>query len=317
MEQSEQKQVVVRDQTELSVDDLKGQVAKIQEIMKNVMQEGQHYGVIPGTDKPTLLQPGAEKLAFTFRLATEYKITKTEYPRDHREYEVICRLSNMATGALVGEGVGMCSTRETKYRYRMAKRICPKCNAEAIIKGKEEYGGGWLCFKKTGGCGAKFEDSDPAITDQTTGRIENPDIADTYNTALKIGKKRSFVDAVKSATAASDIYTQDIEDLNISKKDTDAQDISGQKKDPHQKAPVKEDLTEGKKAALDLADKMRHDGKIDGDMWALMSDDINKAASAPRLAVVNREIEKRFAKEYPKVRGDGEKDKDQGTLLEG
>ena len=44
-------------------------------------------------------------------------------------------------------------------------------------------------------------------------REENPDIADTWNTVLKMAKKRAFVDAVKSTTAASDIFTQDIEDL--------------------------------------------------------------------------------------------------------
>jgi hypothetical protein len=34
---------------------------------------------------------------------------------------------------------------------------CPSCGVVgAIIKGKPEYGGGWLCFGKKGGCGAKF-----------------------------------------------------------------------------------------------------------------------------------------------------------------
>ena len=44
-------------------------------------------------------------------------------------------------------------------------------------------------------------------------RVENPDIADVYNTVLKMAKKRALVDAVKSTTAASDIFTQDVEDL--------------------------------------------------------------------------------------------------------
>ena len=39
--------------------------------------------------------------------------------------------------------------------------VCPQCGQPAIIKGKEEYGGGWLCWKKEGGCGAKF-DHDPS-----------------------------------------------------------------------------------------------------------------------------------------------------------
>jgi len=34
---------------------------------------------------------------------------------------------------------------------------CPDCGKTgAVIKGKEEYGGGWLCFKKKGGCGASW-----------------------------------------------------------------------------------------------------------------------------------------------------------------
>jgi hypothetical protein len=43
--------------------------------------------------------------------------------------------------------------------------------------------------------------------------VENEDIADVFNTVLKMGKKRAFVDAVLSATAASDIFTQDIEEM--------------------------------------------------------------------------------------------------------
>lgn len=44
-------------------------------------------------------------------------------------------------------------------------------------------------------------------------RGENPDIADTYNTVLKIAKKRALVDAMLSIAALSEIFTQDIEDM--------------------------------------------------------------------------------------------------------
>lgn len=46
-------------------------------------------------------------------------------------------------------------------------------------------------------------------------QVENPDIADVYNTVLKIGKKRAHVDATLTTTAASDIFTQDIEDIGV------------------------------------------------------------------------------------------------------
>lgn len=44
---------------------------------------------------------------------------------------------------------------------------CPKCGTASIIKGKAEFGGGWVCFKKRGGCGAKFEDGDTSILAQS------------------------------------------------------------------------------------------------------------------------------------------------------
>ena len=40
---------------------------------------------------------------------------------------------------------------------------------------------------------------------------ENPDIADVYNTVLKMAKKRAHIDAILTATGASDIFTQDYE----------------------------------------------------------------------------------------------------------
>lgn len=35
--------------------------------------------------------------------------------------------------------------------------VCPACGGlDAVIKGKQEYGWGWVCFTKKGGCGAKW-----------------------------------------------------------------------------------------------------------------------------------------------------------------
>lgn len=198
----------------LSVETVKHQIQVIQEIMEHAMVKDTHYGIIPGCgDKPTLLKAGAEKLSLTFRLSPTYVVTKTELGGGHREYEVRCTLTHIPSGRIFGEGVGTCSTQESKYRYRKSERVCPKCESNAIIKGKAEYGGGWLCFAKKGGCGAKFKDDDPLIVEQHVGRVENPDIADVYNTVLKIGKKRSHIDAILTAVAASDIFAQDLEDL--------------------------------------------------------------------------------------------------------
>lgn len=213
--------LVKRDQTEaivkneMTVTEIVGHVQLIQNVMAYVMKEGEHYGIIPGCgSKPALLKPGAEKLSLTFRLAPKYQIKKTDLPNNHREYEITCRLVHINTGQVFGEGVGSCSTMESKYRWRESQRKCPKCGATAIIKGKAEYGGGWLCFQKKGGCNAKFKDGDTSIEGQICGKVENPDIVDQYNTVLKMAKKRAHVDATLTATAASDIFAQDIEDFS-------------------------------------------------------------------------------------------------------
>lgn len=58
---------------------------------------------------------------------------------------------------------------------------------------------------------------------QTKATVENEDIADLWNTVLKMAKKRAFVDAVRSTTAASDIFTQDIEEAPMQPQPTHEQ----------------------------------------------------------------------------------------------
>ena len=202
-------------QVSLGVDDVLSRVALVQQVMNKVMKDGEHYGAIPGTNKnkKSLLKPGAETLALTFNMAPKYKIERYELPNGHREYEVVCELYHKVTGDFLGSGVGECNTMESKYRYRNAQRRCPVCGESAIIKGKQEYGGGWLCYKNKGGCGAKWPDGAAEIENQKAGKVEHDNPADHYNTVKKMAKKRAHVDATLTAVAASDIFTQDIEDL--------------------------------------------------------------------------------------------------------
>jgi hypothetical protein len=197
----------------MAVEDVKFRLDAVQNLMRAAMSKGDDYGVIPGTgSKPTLLKPGAEKLCTLFRLAPTYHVEKITHGKDHREYLVSCTLTHISTGKVWGQGEGCCSTLESKYRWRRAERKCPQCHQPAIIKGKQEYGGGWVCFKNKGGCGAKFPDNAAAITSQPTGRVENPDIADQYNTVLKMATKRALVAAVLITTGASALFTQDLEE---------------------------------------------------------------------------------------------------------
>jgi hypothetical protein len=224
---------------ELSVTEVKAQVGKVQNLMRDLMQEGTHYGEsFPGDTKKNLLKPGADKLCFMFRLRPDFFQEIKELPNGHKEVMTRCQIFHIESGQKIAEGVGLASTMESKYRWRNAARKCPACGKETIIKGKEEYGGGFICFAKKGGCGAKYTDDDPAITGQLVGKIENPDIADTYNTVIKMSKKRAYVDATITACAASDIFSQDAEDF---KNDTEslAQEAVQENRQPQQATAAK------------------------------------------------------------------------------
>ena len=191
----------------------------MKDFIDKVLNKDVDFGSIPGTsNKAVLLKPGAEKLAAFFGLTVTYEIVEkvTDWTgKDHGGepfFYFFYKCILLRNGTVAGQGEGSCNSWETKYRYRKAERTCPECGAEAIIKGKSEYGGGWICFAKKGGCGAKFKDGDPAIESQHTGRVANPDVADIVNTIQKMAQKRALVAAVLNATNASDWFTQDVED---------------------------------------------------------------------------------------------------------
>lgn len=193
--------------------DLVARLDVIRDAMNNAMQKDVDYGNIPGTDKPTLLKPGAEKLGVLFQLDIQLANAQQWGPGDHLTVTSRATVFHAPTGARLGYGEGVCSTREKKYAKRRADRVCPECGKPSIIKGKADYGGGWLCWKKKDGCNAKFGDDDQRITGQVTGEIDNPDLADLWNTVTKMAEKRARVDAVLAVTGASALFTQDAEDL--------------------------------------------------------------------------------------------------------
>lgn len=157
--------------------------------IKEVLEEGRDYGLIPGVDKPSLLQPGAQRINVGFGVIPHY--TTIEVERDHDRvvewskrkkiyenkqwtggwsiesgtsigvyrYVVRCELVHRETGIVVGESLGACSTLEAKY-------------------------------------------------------IDRP--RESENTCLKMAQKRAFVGATLTCYGLSDEFTQDVEDTGVS-----------------------------------------------------------------------------------------------------
>src|ERR1043165_479030 len=211
---------------------------QVTEFVSRVLREDVDYGVIPGTEKRTLLKPGAEKLTTFFGLSTRFRLLERieDWTGDEHGGEpffyYLYRCQLLRGDLLIAEADASCNSRETKYRWREAQRTCPACGQAAIIKGREEYGGGWVCFRKRGGCGAKYADGDEAIEGQQTGRVFNPDICDQVNTIQKMAQKRSLVGAVLIAVNASEFFTQDVEDFPArgvaAREESNAADLTGE-----------------------------------------------------------------------------------------
>ena len=213
-------QVIVKETEALTATDMRKQVNRIQEIMKAVMigptkdnPEGVHYGIIPGTKKPTLLKPGAEKIAMTFRLGCEFDELPGSVEIDAFIcYKINCQLIHTPTGRIVGNGRGTCNSKEKKYLTRMV--YADRATDEEKAIGKPET--------RTGKGGKTY---DVYIVPQ------NP--WDLQNTIYKMACKRALVAAILIATAASDIFTQDVEDLP-------AGTIPDPEKDQREKIPMPE-----------------------------------------------------------------------------
>lgn len=194
----------------LGLNEIKARANMVTKIKQQIMEKDRHYGVVPGCgEKPTLLKNGAELLCMAFKLASDAKVEIADLGNGHREYTVTTTLTSIVTGTPIATGLGSCSTMESKYRYR-GNDLVPTGNPVP-----QEY---WdkRDASLLGGKGfvAKKDDSGKWMIFAKGDKKENPDIADVYNTVLKMASKRSFVDATLKATGGSCEFTQDIEEMD-------------------------------------------------------------------------------------------------------
>ena len=224
-------------------------IAQFQGIVRRELIDGHDFGTIPGTNKPTLLKPGAEKLAKLLNCYDEYEIIERieDWEKPLFRYLVRCTLIDMATGTKVSSGLGECNSYESKYRYRWVDESnLPLGVQKDLVKSRDgrktvfEFDFALEKREMTGPYGKPreyWDAFDKAIKDGTARRLEketkskkkffghemtigttqyqvpNPDIFDQVNTILKMSKKRALVDAALSAGRLSDLFTQDLDDF--------------------------------------------------------------------------------------------------------
>lgn len=229
----------------LMVQELKTRKAVIFAVMKDLMKEGEHYGVIPGTDRKSLHKSGAELFTSVFLIAPKYIVNVADLGNGHREYTITCELYSQDSGKFLGQGMGSCTTLEKKYRYRTVKQYQAEL-PEGYWDNKDQFN---KHFRAQGLTAAKDDDTGKWALFSFI-KAENPDLADVYNTCLKMAKKRALVDATLTVTGISDIFSQDAEDFtDTSSGSWNSGQDEGQDDDTGQKAfgKKKPDGNSGKK----------------------------------------------------------------------
>jgi hypothetical protein len=169
---------------------------EMQAFVKSVMVAGVDFMVIPGTPKPSLLQPGAQKLAEIYGFSHRHLESKAieDFERGFFYCAMKCILTLRRSGDFIGEGIGSANSKESKYadRWLQAKDL-PEGTNIGHLRSKENP--------------SKFAGGKP----YTTYLVSNPNPADLLNTIQKMAKKRAYVDAVISVTRSSGLFTQDLE----------------------------------------------------------------------------------------------------------
>lgn len=219
----------------------------IVEYVGKLMVEGTDFGKIPGTERATLLKPGAEKLCTLFGLSKRFSIVKEVEDWDNGFFYYLYRCGLYRGEYLIAEGDGSCSSRESKYRWRNAQRVCPNCKQATIFQSKND-GEGFFCWSKKGGCGSKFFADDRAITEQAVGKVANPDIADQVNTIQKMAQKRALIAATLLAVNASEFFSQDLEDFVDGGHEAPANPPS--KPEPQQKRASKRNVDDKRRVLI-------------------------------------------------------------------
>ncbi len=207
--------LVLTQEGKKTLTDMKARINLLQIVMRNVMKKETHYGTIPGCGKPSLWKPGAEIIMAAFNLSVE-PIAEDLSKDDEIRYRVKVTIK-APNGQIVGSGIGECSSNEEKYKWR--KAVCEEEFAETPEDRRRQK---WV---------KPYQKQAFKIAQIRT----NP--ADLANTILKMAKKRALIDGVLTATAASDIFTQDLEDLPPEYINSEKPEPQTSKSQPQKPAP--------------------------------------------------------------------------------
>jgi len=162
------------------------------------MKSETDYGIIPGTQKPTLYLAGAQKLEKLFFLTSKTDLSEKVIADDYSFLKYAYRTSIYRGQTLVATCEGTCNSKEKKYRFETV--FDNQATEEQKKNGKLET--------RTSKAGKPY----------SIYVVEKKEFYDIENTIMKMAQKRAYVGAILTATNSSGRFTQDIEDMDLGNK---------------------------------------------------------------------------------------------------
>ena len=169
--------------------ELRQWVAHLDEMRRAILQDGTDYSVIPGTQRPTLLKPGAEKLLMAAGLG--FTIERIPEPGTDARQGVTYRTTIRRGDDIVAQCDGYAGYDEDRFYQASAQR---RIEAERRERSNA----------------AKYQ---RAVNSKKWEDLPEEDYRAPWNSVMKMAEKRSLVGAVLNALAASGLFTQDLEDM--------------------------------------------------------------------------------------------------------
>lgn len=149
----------------------KQNIALCEQLVSEVLEGEIDWGQIPGVPQPNLWDPGAAKIMAAFNCYPKYTMLNRIEEDNLISFTFESTLVNRQSQQTLATGIGACSTRETKYKYRWV------FEEEAISMGLN-----------------------PATLKRREKKcqVPNPERGELVNTIAKMAAKRADIDSVQS-----------------------------------------------------------------------------------------------------------------------
>jgi hypothetical protein len=176
-------------------------VKQLEEMKRSALRNNVDYMLIPGTPQPSLLKPGAERLLQCFGLGHRITCVKAHEDWEGRffyyQYKATIVKSYPTHEIIVAECEGSANSKEGRYHDR------------------------WVTEKKAREAGVDLTTCPSRLKEGRYGsyfeyKVENPNPYSLVNTLQKMAQKRALVGATLQATGSSGLFTQDLDDIEVS-----------------------------------------------------------------------------------------------------